>query len=61
VKEKGCVQIKSRKSEQKEERNRNQKISREKETRLIVGTSALGNDPIVVRVPGRILQENQRK
>jgi hypothetical protein len=61
VKEKGCVQIKSRKSEQKEERNRNQKISREKETRLIVGTLALGNDPIVVRVPGRILQENQRK
>lgn len=37
MKEKGCVQIKSRKSEQKGETNRNQKISREKGTYLGIG------------------------
>lgn len=65
-KERGSVQIKLRKSEQKGKIKGNLRIRRDKETRLVVGTLALGNDPIEVKLASvktscRILQENQRK
>jgi hypothetical protein len=49
-KEKRSVQIKLRKSEQKGKIKSNLRIRRDKETRLVVGTLALGNDPIEVKL-----------
>lgn len=65
-KEKVSVQIKLRKSEQKGKIKSNLRIRRDKETRLLVGTLASGNDPIEVKLESvktscRILQVNQRK